>query len=201
MKPPLGKLHIIADTVELAEAAIAGGADTIQYRDKTATTRTMIKNARAILDICRSAGVTLIVNDRVDIAMAIDADGVHLGQNDLPIAVARKLLGSSKLIGGSASTFYEALRVEREAADYMGCGHIFSTESKPKPYPARGVAFLGEVCKSVRIPVVAIGGINPARAGEVMASGAFGVAVIDAVRNAVNPQEVTRSLSGIVRGR
>jgi thiamine-phosphate pyrophosphorylase len=190
---------VIVDNVELAEAAIAGGADFIQYRSKNPSSRAMIEAATAVHDICAAAGVPLIVNDRIDVALGVEADGVHLGQNDLPVRVARELLGSSKIVGVSTSTYYEALRAERDGADYLSCGHIFPTESKVKSYPARGVRFLGEVCHTVSTPVVAIGGITAANAAEVMRAGAYGVAVIGAVRNAASPREAANTLSQIIR--
>lgn len=195
----IGRFCVITDSVDLAEAAIAGGADVIQYRNKTASSRAMIEGAGAVREICGAAGVPFIVNDRIDVALAVDADGVHLGQNDLPVQVARKLLGASKVVGSSTSTYYEALRAEREGVDYLSCGHIFPTASKVKSYPARGVRFLAEVCRTIKIPVVAIGGITAANAAEVMQAGVFGVAVIGAVRNAASPQEAASTLSQIIR--
>lgn len=190
---------MIVDNLELAEAAIGGGVDVIQYRDKTATSRAMLEVAGALREICSAAGVPLIVNDRIDVALAVDADGVHLGQNDLPIVVARELLGPSKIVGVSTSTYYEALRVQRDGADYMSCGHIFGTESKIKSYPPRGVRFLKELCRTVSTPVIAIGGITAANAAEVMEAGAFGIAVIGGVRNAASPREAAHALGQIIR--
>jgi thiamine-phosphate pyrophosphorylase len=198
-RPVIGRFCVVVDNVELAEAAISGGADVIQYRNKNASSRAMIEAASAVHEICAAAGVPLIVNDRIDVALAVEADGVHLGQDDLPVRVARELLGPSKVVGVSTSTYYEALRAGRDGADYLSCGHIFPTESKLKSYPARGVRFLAEVCRTVQTPVVAIGGITPANAAEVMRAGAFGIAVIGAVRNAANPREAANTLSQIIR--
>jgi thiamine-phosphate pyrophosphorylase len=206
-RSPIGKLHVITDTsvqqrfshVELAELAIAGGADTIQFRDKSSGTRAIIETAKAILALCRRSGTTFIVNDRVDIALAVDADGVHLGQRDLPIGEARRLLGAAKLIGGTASSPTEAKRVERDGADYVGFGHIYRTSSKDKPDAPRGLDMLGRVCRTVSVPVVAIGGINATNIDPVVGAGAWGVAIIGAVCNAANPQTATTELMERIR--
>jgi thiamine-phosphate pyrophosphorylase len=201
-------LIVITDTaakhrphVDLATLAVAGGADAIQYRDKHSSMRQVLQTARHLRDICHRANVALIINDRIDVAMAVDADGVHLGQNDVPIAVARELLGADKLIGGSASTLEEARQVEQDGADYIGCGHIFPTQSKDKPYPARGTDFLREVCADVKIPVIAIGGITIDNAPQVLAAGASGIAVIGTVSHAPDPREATRKLSTLIHAR
>lgn len=193
-------LHVITSQIDIAAKAAAGGAGVIQYRDKDASPRVLFDTAREMLAICRAAGVPLVINDRPDIAMIVGADGVHLGQRDLPIAVARRLLGPGKLIGGSASTVQEAGKVERAGADYVGFGHIFATGSKTKAYPPRGLTTLREVCATVRIPVIAIGGITEASAEEAMAAGAYGVAVLSAVGGASDPEAATRTLGRLVSG-
>ena len=206
MKPSVGRLHVITDTsiqnrfghVELAELAIAGGAETIQFRDKTLGARDAIEASKAIRSLCRAAGVTLIINDRLDIAMAVDADGVHLGQRDLPIPEARRLLGSSKLIGGSASNLNEARQVERDGADYVGFGHIFPTSSKDKPEAAKGPETLHAVCDVLHIPVIAIGGFDASNAETVVTAGVRGVAVIGAVCASEDPRWATARLMAVV---
>jgi thiamine-phosphate pyrophosphorylase len=194
--PKVGRFHVITDAttqtrfshVELAEMAIAGGADTIQFRDKTSASGAAIETAKVMRAMCRRAGVTFIVNDRLDIALASDADGVHLGRRDLPIEAARHILGPSRLIGGSASTLDEARDVERNGADYVGFGHVFPTVSKQKPGAARGPEALRAICDAVGIPVIAIGGIDAGRLEEVMETGAWGIAVIGAVCGAADPR-------------
>jgi len=206
-RTPIGKLHVITDTtvqqrfshIELAELAIAGGADSIQFRDKGSGTRAIIETAKAIRALCRQSGTTFIINDRVDIALAVEADGVHLGQRDLPIGEARRLLGGSKLIGGTASSPADAKRVERAGADYIGFGHIYRTSSKDKPDSPKGLDMLGRVCKTVSVPVVAIGGIDATNIDGVVAAGAWGVAVIGAVCKAANPQAATIELIERIR--
>ncbi|GAH35651.1 unnamed protein product, partial [marine sediment metagenome] len=133
----IGRLHVLTDTVlqsrfshlELARMAIKGGADTIQFRQKIGATREMIKIVRQLKQLCLDSGITLIVNDRVDVAIATEADGVHLGQNDFPIALARKLLGENRIIGGSAASLEEAQKCLAEGADYIGFGPVYPTAS------------------------------------------------------------------------
>ncbi|MDH3215690.1 MAG: thiamine phosphate synthase [Candidatus Krumholzibacteria bacterium] len=202
MKPSVGRLHVITDEhvqhrfshLRIAELAIAGGADTIQLRDKSVGSKALIQTAKAMCSLCHDAGVLLIINDRPDVAMAVGADGVHLGQNDVPIPVARALIGPSKLIGGSASTLGEALQVQKEGADYVGFGHIYATSSKIKTGPPQGVGPLRSVCEALHIPVVAIGGITTDNMGPVVDAGVWGVAVVGSVCAAQDPKRATKQL-------
>lgn len=195
MKPAVGRLHVITDTsiqtrfghVELAGRAIAGGAETIQFRDKRMATGEMIETAKAIRLLCWSAGVTLIINDRVDVAMAVDADGVHLGRRDLPIAVARQLLGRSRLIGGTAADLNGAQDAVAAGADYIGFGHIYHTSSKQKEGSPAGTETLRDVCRAIPVPVIAVGGIREDNIEAVLDAGAHGVAVIGAVCASPDP--------------
>ncbi len=176
---------------KLAGFAVGGGAGAIQYRDKILGTREAIDTARTLKQICSGAGIPLIINDRVDIAMAVDADGVHLGREDLPIASARRLLGPEKIIGGTAGTIEEALQVQEAGADYIGFGHIFPTQSKDKPFPPVGLDTLREICTRIEIPVIAIGGITRQNVEQVIMAGAFGAAVIGAVCAQKDPEAAT----------
>jgi thiamine-phosphate pyrophosphorylase len=139
-------------------------------------------------------GGTFIVNDRCDVALAVGADGVHLGQEDLPLAEARAFLGREKLIGISTHNLAQALEAEAGGADYIGLGPIFPTPTKEKPDPVVGVAGLREVRARVRIPIVAIGGITARNAAEVMAAGADAVAVVSAVLAAADPKAALTEL-------
>lgn len=205
MKKPIGALCVITDVsiqsrythLELCELAIRGGASVIQLRDKTASSRELYALAVAMQLLCTSLGATFIVNDRVDIALAANTDGVHLGQTDLPIPAARRLLGPDKLIGGTASTLEEAMQVERDGADYVGFGHIFPTTTKEKPSAPKGIEALSQVIASVKIPVMAIGGITHANAHLVARTGAA-IAVVSAVCASENPTAATRSLVDII---
>jgi thiamine-phosphate pyrophosphorylase len=202
MKKQIGRLHVITDQsiqdrfthAKLAGFAVAGGAGTIQYRDKTPGTRESIDTAHTLRQICTTAEVPLLINDRVDIALAVDADGVHLGRDDLPIAAARKLLGFNKIIGGTAGNLADALRVQEEGADYLGFGHIFPTKSKDKPSSPVGLDTLNTVCSKIAIPVIAIGGIEIETIEKVILAGAFGAAVIGAVCAQKDPEDATARL-------
>ncbi len=201
MKKTIGALCVITDVsiqsrfthLELCELAIRGGASVIQLRDKRASSRDLYALAVAMQTLCAGLGATFIINDRVDIALAANTDGVHLGQTDLPIPAARKILGDHKLIGGTAATLEEALQVERDGADYIGFGHIFPTNTKAKPSAPKGIEQLSQVIASVKIPVMAIGGITHSNVEDVARTGSS-VAVISAVCASDNPTAATRTL-------
>ncbi|MBL7101170.1 MAG: thiamine phosphate synthase [Desulfobacteraceae bacterium] len=210
----IGRLHILTDTrlqsrfshVELAEMAIAGGADTIQFRHKEDSTREMIEIAAQMKRLCADKDVMFIVNDRVDIAMATQADGVHLGQDDFPIPVARELLGKNRIIGGSAATMEEARKCLADGADYVGFGPVYPTGSKDDAGPVSGIATLRKIVEAIPIPIIAIGGVDERNAYDVMRAGAHGIAVISAVCCREDPRQATRGLyeaisSGITGGR
>ncbi|MEW6665464.1 MAG: thiamine phosphate synthase [Thermodesulfobacteriota bacterium] len=202
----IGRLHVLTDVVlqgrfshvELARQAVRGGADTIQFRHKGGSTRWLIDTAREMREVCRKAGVCFIVNDRLDVAIASDADGVHLGQDDFPIPLARKILGNDRIIGGSAATLEEAFRCEEEGADYVGFGPVFPTGSKDDAGPVSGIEGLRTAVRSLKLPVVAIGGIHAANIPDVMGAGAWGVAVISAVCCSEDPERAARELGQIL---
>jgi thiamine-phosphate pyrophosphorylase len=198
----VGRLHVLTDTTlqvrfgheELARLAVAGGADTIQFREKHASTRDQIRIARALGEACRRADVALIVNDRVDVALAADAAGVHLGQEDFPITLARRLLGPDRIIGASATTLAQAEEAMWAGADYVGLGAVFATTSKPNASAPIGLETLREVARRIEVPVIAIGGIGLPQVPAVMAAGAYGVAVIQAVALAQDPQAAAAAI-------
>jgi thiamine-phosphate pyrophosphorylase len=198
----IGRFHVLTDSclqtqfshLELAELAIAGGADTIQFREKSGETRQMIRVAEQMQALCKRAGVTFIINDRVDVAMASHADGVHLGQNDFPIPLARKLLGEEAIIGGSAGTLEEARNCLLEGADYIGFGPVYSTLSKEDAGPAGGLALLKQVVDEIPLPIIAIGGITRDNAPLVIQAGVHGMAVISAVCCQKDPMEAAKCL-------
>ncbi len=204
----IGRFHVLTDTclqtqfshLELAELAIAGGADTIQLREKTAETKEMIRLAVEMQALCSRAGVTFIVNDRVDVAFASRADGVHLGQNDYPIPLARTLLGERAIIGGSAGSMEEARKCLSEGADYIGFGPVYPTSSKEDAGPASGFDLLREVVKEIFLPIVAIGGITRENAPRVIQAGGHGIAVISAVCCQKDPAEAARCLHRLLEG-
>ena len=202
----IGRLHVLTDTdlqnrfshIELAELAIAGGADTIQFRQKTGETMQMIRIAEQIQALCKRAGVSFIVNDRVDVAIASRADGVHLGQGDFPIPLARKLLGEGAVIGGSAGNAEEARKCFLEGVDYIGFGPVYPTSSKEDAGPASGLDLLRHVVEKIPLPIIAIGGINKDNALLAKEMGAYGIAVISAVCCEKDPEEATRCLLRLV---
>jgi thiamine-phosphate pyrophosphorylase len=207
MVKKIGRLHVLTDEVlqtrlshlELAELAIAGGADTIQLRQKIGSTRELIEAARQIQAVCTKAGVTFIVNDRVDVAIAAGANGVHLGRDDFPISLARKLLGENAIIGGSAGTIEEAQKCLLEGADYVGFGPVYETTSKDDAGPAAGLELLKQIAQTIPLPIVAIGGITKDNMTNVIKAGAHGIAVISAVCCQEDPREATRCLCSLFR--
>lgn len=179
-------LYALADTLDrpdlsypaVAERLCAGGARLLQLRVKRRPSRDFLSNALAVGRICRGYGATFIVNDRLDVALAAGADGVHLGQDDLPLPAARRLCGPAKIVGVSTHSVAQALAAQAAGADYVGFGPLFDTTSKTTGYPPRGLDRLAEVCDRLAIPVVAIGGITTARAPTALAAGAAAVAMI-----------------------
>ena len=202
----IGRFHVLTDTVlqcrlshvELTELAIAGGADTIQFRQKGGATREMIRAAEQMQALCRKAGVTFVVNDRVDVAIASHADGVHLGQDDFPILLARKLLGAEAIIGGSASSLEEARECLLEGADYVGFGPVYATTSKEDAGRAGGLGLLKQIVEAIPLPIIAIGGITRDNMPPVMRAGVHGIAVISAVCCQEDPKEAAKCLRDLL---
>ncbi|HEU4558049.1 MAG TPA: thiamine phosphate synthase [Longimicrobium sp.] len=180
--------------VDVVCAALRAGAPSIQLRGKDQPAREQVELARALRAETRAAGALLWVNDRLDVALTAGADGVHLGQDDLPLEAARRIVPAGFLIGISAETAELALAAERGGADYVGTGPVYATGSKADAGDAVGCERITEVARAVRIPVVGIGGIGAANAGEVVRAGAAGVAVISAVMRAPDPEAATREL-------
>lgn len=181
------------DLAEVAAAAIRGGADVMQLRDKLASARQLLEDAARLLPLTRSAGIPLIINDRADIAGSLGADGVHLGQDDLPIAEARRIMGPSRLIGKSTHSLEQALAAERDGADYIGLGPIFPTPTKPD-YGSVGPALIETVSSAVHLPIVCIGGIDGTTLDPILEAGATCVAVVRAVCSSPDPERAARAL-------
>jgi thiamine-phosphate pyrophosphorylase len=202
MMKKIGRFHVLTDTLlqnrfshlELAELAIAGGAEAIQFRQKSGSSKEMIKVAGQLKDLCQKSGVTFIVNDRLDWALATQSAGIHLGREDFPIPLARKILGEKVLIGGSAGTLEEARQCLQEGADYIGFGPVFPTSSKADAAPAGGLDLLERVVREIPLPIIAIGGLSPDNIPRVMQTGVYGVAVISAVCCQEDPREAARKL-------
>ncbi|HWQ25314.1 MAG TPA: thiamine phosphate synthase [Chlorobaculum sp.] len=180
--------------VELAGMALEGGARMVQLRRKTASGLELYEWAVRIQELCRQREAIFIVNDRVDIALAMHADGVHLGQDDLPASAARSLLGPDAIIGVSVANTSEAEKARYDGANYIGAGHIFPTLSKEKTTPPLGTSPIRDIGKAAGLPVVAIGGIGADNVQEVMKAGASGIAVISAVSGANDPVAAARDL-------
>ncbi len=181
------------DLAELAAAAIRGGADALQLRDKRATGRALLAEATRLLRITGPAGVPLIINDRADVAAAAGAGGVHLGQADLPAADARRLLGPAAIIGQSTHSRAQAQAAMQEPVDYIGLGPLFATPTKPDS-GAIGLELIGPVVREARCAVVCIGGIDAGTLEPVLAAGASCVAVVRAVCAAPDPEAAARAL-------
>jgi len=197
----LSGLYFILDTqalkerdyMEVARNAIRGGARTIQLRDKLHTRKDLLPIAQQLRSLCTEHNVLFIMNDYVDVTLATDADGLHLGQEDLPLATARRLLPIDKILGYSTHTLDQAITAASEGADYIGFGSIYPTTSKDFPTIV-GLEKLREIRKKVSLPIVAIGGINSENATEVMAAGADSIAVISAILQAEDIEEATRQI-------
>lgn len=171
----LSRAGIISDVRQ----AVSVGVCAVQYRNKEASTREMLEEALKLRKICRK--VPLIINDRVDIALAVKADGVHLGQDDMPIAIARKILGKNKIIGLTVHSLFEAERAQREGANYLGVSPIFTTHTKNDAGKPVGTGLISEIKSKCRIPIVAIAGINLGNARRVIKAGADAISAISAV--------------------
>jgi thiamine-phosphate diphosphorylase len=169
--------------VDVAKQLLAGGASVLQLRMKRGSDRERAALARALRAVTHAAAVPFVVNDRADLALLVDADGLHLGQDDLSVADARILLGARQL-GVSTHDPAQAQQAVRDGADVIGFGPVFDTQTKERPDPTVGLAALAEVCRAVSVPVVAIGGLTPARAQQAYAAGATWVAAISAVSEA-----------------
>jgi len=183
------------DPLDIARAAIDGGARLIQLRDKVSEKGVQLTLDQALTSLCREADVLFIVNDHADLALAARADGVHVGQKDLPLAVVRQLVGPGLVIGASTNNAHEARRAQADGADYVSVGRLFETGSKADTRPA-STDTIREVKIAVSVPVCAIGGINESNIDQVIAAGADMVAVISAVCSAPDPGEAARRLAG-----
>ena len=198
----IGVLHVITDTriqsrfthVQLIEMAIGGGADTIQFRQKTGTTRELVETAQEVQGICAQHNVPLVINDRADIALAVGSAGVHFGHEDLPIAIGRKIFRPETIIGASARTEEKIMEAIADGVDYIGFGPIRLTSSKPDAEEPKGLDALARMCEIAQCPVIAIGGIRVADAYDVIRAGAHGIAVISAVCGQPDPLAATQRL-------
>ena len=182
------------NVLALIAEAVAGGATMVQLRGKRWVDREFLDMGRKAVRITRPKKVPLIINDRVDLALACTADGVHLGQQDMPVLYARKILGTDRIIGISVANAEEARAAEKDGADYIGAGPIFSTSSKKDIGPLLGLEGLREIRAKVKTPILAIGGISAVNAAVVISAGADGIAVISAITDAADPRKAAAKI-------
>ncbi len=196
----IGRLHVLTDArdgrdaLAVVAAAVGAGADVVQVRRKGCSDRELYAFAARVVELCGSAGVQCIVNDRVDVALAAGAAGTHLGADDLPLAAARRVAGPGHLLGGTARDPSTAAELVAAGSDYLGVGPAYGTTTKqglPAPLGPAGVA---AVTQAVAVPVIAISGVSAERVPELVAAGAHGVAVVTAVSDAADPAAATRAL-------
>lgn len=200
-------LYVITDSrlcgarplLQVVAAALEGGATAVQLRGKLAAPRELLELGEEMRRISHARNAHFLVNDRVDLALVLEADGVHVGGDDLPPAEARRLLEAPRILGVSAGTVQEAVAAQGAGADYLGVGPVFATPTKPDAGEPIGLDRLAAIASAVRIPVVGIGGIHAGNAAGVVAAGAAGVAVISAVMAAENPEAAARELRAAVR--
>ena len=178
---------------ETVEQAVQGGCSIVQLREKDCSTKEFLEQELRIKKTTQQYNVPLIINDRIDICMAADADGVHLGQEDMPVAQARKLLGEGKIIGASAHNVEEALKAWQDGADYLGVGAIFGTNTKKNTVDT-SIETLKEICVKVPIPVVAIGGVGLSNIEKLAGSQIRGVAVVSAIMAEEDPKKAAEKL-------
>jgi len=186
------------DLLATLQAALAGGVTMVQLRDKQAPRPLFLDQARRMLALLRPAGVPLIINDRVDVALAVGADGVHVGQDDMAAAEARRLLGPDAIVGLSVSRPEECGGADPAVVDYVGLGPVFPTDTKPDTPPPLGIGGVRALRPRLALPVVAIGGIGAGNAAGLVGAGADGVAVVSAICGAPDPEAASRRLARAV---
>lgn len=193
-------LYLVTDSAmaggrlaEIVQTAVEAGVTMVQLREKSANFEEFCHKAKTLKSICDKYSVPLIINDNVDVCLAVGASGVHLGGSDCDIATARKLLGTDKIIGGSARDIQTALKAQNDGADYLGVGAVFGTTTKSDAKTIN-VDILKNICNSVAIPVVAIGGINEGNVEHLKSSGIAGVAVVSCILKSENVSNTTKNL-------
>jgi thiamine-phosphate pyrophosphorylase len=185
--------------LETVAAAIAGGATMVQLRDPDAKTRALVEEARAIHALTRRAGIPFIVNDRLDVALAAGADGVHVGQSDMTVGDARALIGPEPILGLSITSEADLDVSDLRGVDYLGVGPVFQTSTKPDAAPPINVGGLEAIATRTRVPIVAIGGIHAGNAADAISAGAGGIAVVSAICAAPDAAAATRELVEVVK--
>ncbi len=190
------------DILDVVSRAVDGGVTLVQLREKEATAREFLTIGRKIKELLTDKGIPLIINDRIDIALALDADGVHLGRDDMPIGIARRMLGRSKIIGLSAETLEDVRSPDMKYADYIGVSPVYTTPTKPELKSALGIEGLRKIREATKLPLVAIGGMKADNCREAVENGADGIAVVSAICSSPDPEKAAREiLSNIKKGR
>ncbi|MFJ7931506.1 thiamine phosphate synthase [Peribacillus sp. NPDC096448] len=188
----------IEELTKIIAESVSGGVSIVQLREKNNSSLSFYKKASALKQLLNELSIPLIINDRVDIALAVGADGIHIGQDDLPLPVVKKMVPEDMIVGVSVSTLEEALEAERNGADYIGVGSVFPTKTK-QDATLMALEDLGEICRSVSIPAVAIGGISADNISSLSDSGLSGAAVVSAIMNADDPKTASESLLKIIK--
>jgi thiamine-phosphate pyrophosphorylase len=183
---------------DIVRAAVEGGVTCVQVREKDVPSRAYIERLLPVRPLLRARGIPLFVNDRVDVALAVEADGVHLGQTDMPLGLARRIAAGRLLVGVSCETVQDATDAERGGADYVSVSPVFATATKTDTAPALGLDGVRAIRRAVRLPVVAIGGINGTNAGDIIRAGADGICVVSAIVSAPDPRAAAATLREIV---
>ncbi len=183
---------------DIVAEAVAGGVTMVQVRDKRGSTRATVAAASALIALLRPLFIPLIVNDRLDVVLAVGADGLHVGQDDMPVETARKLVEPGMLVGLSITSDADLARPDAAAADYLGIGPVYRQVTKADAAPPLGIDGLARLCRLARKPVLAIGGIGADNAADVMRAGADGIAVVSAIMGAADARAAARELHGIV---
>lgn len=178
------------------QEAIDGGITFLQMREKTLPYDEFVKEAIILKDVAKNSGIPFVINDNIDVALEVDANGVHIGQDDLPVPIARKMIGHNKILGVSASNIERALKAEKEGADYIGVGAIFSTSTKDDA-DCVSIDTLKAICENVSIPVVAIGGIADHNAHKLQGTGLSGICIISAIFGSNDISDATSRLKDI----
>lgn len=181
------------------EQALSGGVTIIQLREKNRTAREYIRLAESVHDIALRYGVPLIIDDRLDVAMAVRAEGVHLGQSDMPVSTARRIVGDSMIIGATTKTVEQAVEAENDGADYLGVGAIYPTTTKVKTV-LTSVDTLKSICQAVSIPVNAIGGLNRDNCHILENTGISGICVVSAIMKSSDPKAAAAELKAVSQG-
>jgi thiamine-phosphate pyrophosphorylase len=185
-------------TLDIVKAAVRGGTTCVQLREKDCSTLEFIQQALSIKEFLSTHEVPLIINDRLDVAQAVNADGVHLGQTDMPLDMAKNIVGDAMIIGISAESLEDAIEAEKGGADYLGVSPIYATPTKTDTAPPLGLQGLQQIRNAVKIPLVGIGGLTKDNSADVIRHGADGVAVVSAIVAAENPETAAGELKQII---